>query len=152
MSLIKRDQTRTWDPFKELEEMSSRLNRVFARPMATDDTLKGFDFAPAINVSETPTAYMIKAELPGVKKEDIKVTLERGVLTVSGERKTEQEHKDEKIHRVESSYGSFMRRMSLPEDASAEGIEANHRDGVLSVKIAKHPAEKKPEAKRIPIS
>ena len=154
MSLIKRDPTRLWDPFRELEEMSMRLNRMFGRPFeGLQENLTGFDWTPSVNVSETPTAYLIKAELPGVKKDDVHVDIEAGVLTITGERKQEQEHKDEKYHRVETSYGSFMRRFTVPEDANREGVEATFKDGVLTVKLSKVPAEtKKPETKRIPVA
>jgi HSP20 family protein len=150
MSLIRRESARVWDPFRELEDMSSRLNRVFARSAISDEALKGVDFTPSINVSETPQAYLIKAELPGVKKEDVNLTVENGLLTLRGERKYESEHKDEKVHRVESSYGSFMRQFRVPEDASAEGIEASYKDGVLNVRLPKVPP-KVNEAKRIPV-
>jgi HSP20 family protein len=152
MSLIRRETAKLWDPFKELEDMSARLNRFFMRPLGTSqEALTAFDWAPSINVSEVPNAYVVKAELPGVKKEDISVQLEQGVLTVTGERKQEKEHKDEKMHRMESSYGSFMRSFSLPEDAGRESIEANYRDGMLTVRIPKVPGEKKPEARRIAV-
>lgn len=153
MSLIKRDQPRLWDPFKELEDMSTRLNRFFGRSMLSgQEALTGFDWAPSINVSETPEAYVVKAEVPGVKKEDLKVELDGGVLTITGERKHEQQHKDEKFHRVETSYGSFMRSFSVPENARPEGIEATYKDGMLSVKIAKTKEAPKAQAKRIAIS
>ena len=151
--MMKRQLGGTWDPFRELEEMSTRLNRLYARPANTDETLnlKAFDFMPAIRVNETRTHYVLKADLPGVKKEDIKVTIDKGLLTLSGERKNEQEQKDEKTHRIETMYGSFLRTMSLPADASADGVEATQLEGVLTVKIAKHVAEKRPDAKHIAI-
>lgn len=150
MSLIRRENARVWDPFRELEEMSSRLNRVFARGAVSDEALKGVDFTPSINVSETPQAYVVKAELPGVKKEDVNLTVENGLLTLRGERRYESEHKDERVHRVESAYGSFMRQFRVPEDASADGIEASYKDGVLNVRLPKV-APKTSEAKRIPV-
>jgi HSP20 family protein len=153
MSLIKRDQPRLWDPFKELEDMSTRLNRFFGRSMLSgQEALTGFDWAPSINVSETPESYLVKAEVPGVKKEDLKVELDNGVLTITGERKHEQQHKDEKFHRVETSYGSFMRSFNVPENARPEGIEATYKDGMLSVRIAKAKDAPKAQAKRIAIS
>jgi HSP20 family protein len=152
MSLIRREALgRAWDPFRELEDMSSRLNRVFARNAVSDEALKSVDFTPSINVSETPQAYLIKAELPGVKKEDVHLTVENNLLTLRGERKYESEHKDEKVHRVESAYGSFMRQFRVPEDATPDGIEATYKDGVLSVRLAKSPPKREPEAKRIPV-
>lgn len=153
MSLMRRDQ-RGWDPFRELEEMSTRLNRVFGRsyPMSRE-AMTAFDWAPSINVSETPNAYVLKAELPGVKKDDVKLQLQDGILTISGERRYEQDHKDEKVHRVETAYGSFMRSFSVPEDASADAIEANYKDGMLTVKMPKlAPDQKKKPLKQIPVS
>jgi HSP20 family protein len=94
----------------------------------------------------------VKAEVPGVKKEDLKVELDNGVLTITGERKHEQQHKDEKFHRVETSYGSFMRSFNVPENARPEGIEATYKDGMLSVRIAKAKDAPKAQAKRIAIS
>ena len=136
----------------ELEEMSTRLNRLIGRPFAGfQENLTGFDWTPSIDVSETPTAYLIKAELPGVKKEDVHLDLEAGVLTITGERKQEQEHKDEKFHRVESSYGSFMRRFTVPEDANTEGVEATYKEGMLTVKLGKKPVPEK-QTKHIPVA
>lgn len=153
MSLMKRDVSSGWDPFKELEEMSARLNRLFVRPALADEalSLKGFDFTPAISVSETPTHYLIKADLPGVKKEDIKVTFDKGMLMLSGERRSEHEQKDERMHRIEKTYGSFMRRMTLPSDASMDSVEAAQKEGVLTIRIGKHAPEKRPDAKQIPV-
>lgn len=152
MSLMKRDQ-RSWDPFRELEDMSTRLNRVFGRSFpASREAMTAFDWAPSINVSETPNAYVLKAELPGIKKEEIKLQLEDGILTVSGERRYEQDHKDEKVHRVETAYGSFMRSFSVPEDASADAIEASYKDGMLTVRMPKLAADqKKKSLKQIPV-
>jgi HSP20 family protein len=152
MSLIKRETAKMWDPFKELEDMSARLNRFFVRPFGTSqEALTAFDWAPSINVSEVPNAYVVKAEVPGVKKEELNVQLEQGVLTISGERKQEKEHKDEKMHRMESSYGSFMRSFSLPEDAGRESIEASYKDGMLTLRIPKVPGKSQPENRKIPI-
>ena len=152
MSLLKRETTRMWDPFRELEEMSTRLQRLIGSPLGFQENLTGFDWTPSIDVSETPTAYLIKAELPGVKKEDVHLDLEKSVLTITGERKQEQEHKDEKFHRVESSYGSFMRRFTVPDDANTEGVEATFKDGVLTVKLGKKPAPATTQTKRIPVA
>ena len=152
MSLMKREASRMWDPFRELEDMSSRLNRLFGRSLVSQENLTGFDWTPSIDVSETPTSYLIKAELPGVKKEDVHVDIDAGVLSITGERKQQQEHKDEKYHRVESSYGSFMRRFTVPEDANTEGVEAAFKDGVLTVKLGKKPAPATTQTKRIPVA
>ena len=111
-----------WDPFRELEEMSERLNRVFNRPAArsTDgkETITVADWIPTVDIAETDVEYQIKAELPEVKKDDVRVTVENGVLSISGERKVEKEEKDKKYHRVERAYGRFERSFELLSLAS----------------------------------
>src|SRR4026209_3057069 len=108
-----------WDPFRELEDMSDRLNRMFSRPALPrtngKETMVVADWVPSVDVSETDGAYQIKAEIPDVKKEDVKITLEDGVLTIQGQRKQEQEDKGTKYHLTERSYGSFARTFSLPD-------------------------------------
>src|SRR5215510_14601999 len=107
-----------WDPFRELEDMSDRLNRMFARPALRNsgkEIMTVADWIPTVDISETDHEYLIKAELPEVKKEDVKVTVENGVLTLEGERRQENEEKGKKFHRVERSDGSFVRSFTLPE-------------------------------------
>jgi len=138
-----------WDPFRELEDMSERLNRVFARPALRTtegkEHLTVADWVPTVDISETEQAYLIKAELPEVKKEDVKVTVENGVLTLSGERRQEKEEKGKKYHRIERSYGSFVRSFALPESVDEGGVKAEYKDGVLNLHLPK--AEKaKPKA------
>ena len=138
-----------WDPFRELEDMSERLNRVFARPALRaaggKEHLTVADCMTTVDISETEQAYLIKAELPEVKKEDVKVRVEDGVLTLSGERRQEKEEKGKKFHRVERSYGSFVRSFALPESVDESGVKAEYKDGVLSLHLPK--AEKaKPKA------
>src|SRR5688572_3374586 len=100
-----------WDPFRELEDMSERLNRVFGRSAVargeapSKDALMVFDWAPTVDIVETAEEFQVKAELPEVKKEDVKVSVDRGVLRIEGERKQEKEEKGKKFHRVERSYG-----------------------------------------------
>lgn len=140
MALIRRDEN-VWDPFRELREMSDRMNRMFAlepwgrRAGGGDQALTGADWAPAVNISETDKAYMIRADLPDVKKEDVTVHCEQGTLTIQGERRQEKTEDNERFHRVESSYGRFLRRFALPEDADEAGIEATFKDGSLSVRV-----------------
>jgi HSP20 family protein len=95
------------------------------------------DWAPSVDVSETDGEYQIKAEIPDVKKEDVKVTLEDGVLTIQGERKHEKEEKGRKYHRVERSYGSFARSFTLPDLVDEENVKAEFKDGVLSLQLPK---------------
>ena len=99
-------------------------------------------WTPVANISETETAYLIKAELPEVNKEDVKVTVNEDVITISGERRKEAEQQDEKVHRVESFYGNFSRSFRLPEDADIAAIQAESRNGVLKVRVPKTPAPK----------
>lgn len=138
-----------WDPFRELEEMSNRMNRLFVRRAAGQDggteALSVADWTPTVDVSETEGEYIIKAELPEVKKEDVKVTLEDGLLTIQGERRHERDEKTRKYHRIERAYGRFVRTFSVPEYVDEAKVKAEYRDGVLSLYLPK--AEKaKPRA------
>jgi HSP20 family protein len=129
-----------WDPFRELEDMSDRLNRVFARPATRTngkEALTVADWAPTVDISETEGEYLIKAELPEVKKDDVKVTLEDGILTIQGERRREKDEKTTKYHRVERSYGSFVRSFSLPDQVDENGVKAEYKDGMLNLRIPK---------------
>jgi len=143
-----------WDPFRELEEMSDRLNRMFARPATRTngkETIVVADWTPTVDISETDGEYQIKAEIPDVKKEDVKVTLEDGVLTIQGERKQEKEEKGKKYHRVERSYGSFVRSFSLPDLIDEEKVKAEFKDGVLNLHLPK--SEKaKPKAIEVKVA
>lgn len=130
-----------WDPFRELEEMTDRLNRVLGRQDARrsngKETIVMADWMPVVDISETDADFEIKAELPGVKKEDLKVTLENGVLTLQGERKEEREEKGRRVHRVERSYGRFSRSFSMPDVVDESKVKAEFKDGVLSLHLPK---------------
>ncbi len=130
-----------WDPFRELEEMHNRLSGFFQRAPARrsdgKEALTVSDWAPAVDIVEDEKEYLIKAELPEVRKEDVKVTVENGVLMISGERRLEKEQKGRKYHRVERAYGSFVRSFMLPDDADAARIRADFDHGVLQVHVAK---------------
>jgi HSP20 family protein len=101
------------------------------------ETMVVADWVPSVDVSETDGDYQIKAELPDVKKEDVKVTVENGVLTIQGERKQEKEEKGKKYHRVERSYGSFVRSFTLPDLVDEEKVKAEFKDGVLNLQLPK---------------
>lgn len=130
-----------WDPFRDLEEMSNRLNRLFDRPALRTgngrESLTVADWVPSVDISETDTEYLIKAELPEVRKEDVKVTLEDGVLTIQGERRQEKEEKSKKFHRVERSYGSFVRCFTLPDYVDDAKVKAEYREGILNLHLPK---------------
>lgn len=144
MSLIRR--TDPWDPFRDFDDLGNRLGRLFGR----NEQLALADWSPACNVSETDAEYRVHAELPGVDKADVKVALEQGILTIQGERKQRREDKNEKVHRVESAYGKFVRRFAMPDDVDAEKVLATFDKGVLDVRIAKLPVARK-TAREIPI-
>lgn len=129
-----------WNPARELEEMSDRLNRVLtrgARGRNENEAMTVADWIPLVDISETTAEYVIKAEIPEVKKEDVKVTLEHGVLTVQGIRRQEAEEKGKKYHRVERSYGSFVRRFSLPDLVDDMKVQAVFKEGILMLHLPK---------------
>jgi HSP20 family protein len=133
MSLIR------WDPFNDVDTLFHRLApRSFANwPGLTESNGTKLDWAPSADISETDKEYLIRAELPAVKKEDVLVTFDDGMITIKGDRKQQKEDKNEKFHRVESFYGSFERRFSLPENVNADAINCESKDGVLTVHIPK---------------
>lgn len=135
MNLVK------WNPFRELEDVSNRLNSIFgrfpAKAESDQEMLVMSDWTPSVDISETDTAYLVKGEIPGVKKEDIKVTIEDGMITMRGERKQEKEEKNEKFHRIERSYGNFMRSFRIPDDADESAVKAEFKDGMISVTLPK---------------
>jgi HSP20 family protein len=143
-----------WDPFKELEDMQSRLATLFGRmPVRKDggkEAMTVAEWVPLVDIVEDEKEYLIKAELPEVKKEDVKVTVEDDVLTITGERKYEKEEKGKKYHRVERAYGSFERSFTLPEDADGSKVSAEFKDGILKVRLPK--SEKaKPKAVEVKV-
>ena len=130
-----------WDPFRELEEVSDRLNRVFGRSLTGKsdgkETMTVADWTPSVDISETEGEYVIKAELPEVKKDDVKITLEEGVLSIQGERKHEKEEKGKKFHRIERAYGRFVRSFVVPDYVDEAKIKAEYQDGVLQLHLPK---------------
>ena len=133
MTLVK------WNPFRELEDMSERLSRLTGRPVwpTGEESLITAEWSPVVDIEETEKEYLIKAELPEVKKEDVKVFIKDGVLTIEGERTQEKEEKDKKFHRIERSYGKFMRCFSMPEDADVNRVKADFVSGMLNVHLGK---------------
>lgn len=135
----------TWDPFQELNELHNRLNSLFGRTALRagngGEGITVADWAPAVDISEDDKEFVVKAELPGLRREDVKVTVEEGVLSISGERKAEKEEKTKKYHRIERSYGSFVRSFTLPEGCDPAKVNAEFKDGILNVHLAKSPKD-----------
>src|SRR5712671_1718377 len=131
-----------WNQLRQLEALQHGLGSLFSRPPAQwaegqEEPMAVAEWAPLVDISEDDKEYLIKAELPEVKKENVKVTAEEGTLTITGERKFEKEEKGKRYHRVERAYGSFGRSFSFPDDASPGKVTADFKDGVLTVHLAK---------------
>ena len=136
-----------WDPICQMQEMQSRVASLFGQrmPLKKDGGEEGFmltEWIPPVDIAEDDKEYAIKVELPGVNKEDVRVSVEGGVLSISGERKAEKEEKNKKYHRIERSYGSFARSFTLPEGAAGDKVSAEFKDGILRVHLPKNEAAK----------
>ncbi len=133
-----------WNPFRELDEVQNRLSSFFGHGFSRlgngDGGLKMAEWSPQVDITEDGKEYLIKADLPDMKKDAVKVMVENGVLSISGERKSEKEEKNKTFHRIERSYGSFERTFTMPDDADAKAMKAEFKDGVLRVHVPKNPA------------
>jgi HSP20 family protein len=128
-----------WDPFKEMDDLHKQLSTFFnlgpSRAQTGQENMTVPQWLPLGDITEDDKVYLIKVELPEVKKENVKVTVENGVLTISGERHFEKEEK--KYHRVERSYGRFTRSFGVPDDADDTKVNAEFKDGLLTVHLPK---------------
>jgi HSP20 family protein len=131
-----------WDPFGDMQRLTERMLRDYS------GSLEGRAFSPAVDIYEDSDAIYMKAELPGIKPDDVSIDVENHVLTLRGERKLEREDKREGYRRIESSYGAFTRSFALPEGAETEKVEAEIEDGVLKLRI---PKQAEAATKNIPI-
>lgn len=126
---------------REFESLQSRLSNILDIPSGfgngRKESLTIAEWTPSVDIIENEKEYVIKAELPEVEQKDVKVTVQNGVLTLSGERRFEKEEKGKKYHRIERSYGSFIRSFDLPDDADAEQVDAKFSGGVLTVHVTK---------------
>jgi HSP20 family protein len=125
-----------WDPFQDLLAIQDEMNQLFGRAR-TQGQAGGRMWAPALDISERKDAYVVTVEVPGVKGDDIDITLEDGLLTIQGERQFASETSEQQYHRVERRYGSFRRSITLPAQVKADAIEASFEDGVLEVVVPK---------------
>ena len=136
-----------WEPFREFTTLQNEKNRLFntvfdaPAPGNGGSTLRRW--MPAMDLVETDDHFVLRADLPGMKEEDVKIEFEDGTLTVSGERKAEHESKNEGYYRVERAFGTFSRSLTLPQGIDPEAVSASFTDGVLEVRIPK-PEERKP--------
>jgi HSP20 family protein len=145
-----------WDPFHELDDLQNRLSTLFGRAPVKksgepQESLRVAEWAPLVDITEDPKEYLIKAELPDMKKDEVKINVQNDVLSISGERKYEKEEKDKKHHRIERAYGSFLRSFTIPEDADPEQVSAEFTDGLLRVHLLKT-ARVKPKSIEIKVS
>ena len=122
-----------WSPFSELDVMQRQLSHIFD----DRDTASG-RWQPAVDIRETEDALIVAAELPGIDKKDVKVGINDGVLTISGERRYEKEVDEKNAHRIERAYGTFERSFSLPTNVDASKVDAKMENGVLTLTLHKH--------------
>src|SRR4029450_5764144 len=135
----------TWNPLREMDEALNRFNPFFLagfpNRMGSGEihrlTVAGW--SPEVDISQDDHEYLLKADLPEMKKDDVRVTVEDGILSVSGERKSVKEEQKKKFHRIERSFGNFRRSFTLPEDADSTKVTAEFRDGVLKVHLPTTP-------------
>lgn len=132
-----------WEPAREVDSLQSEVNRVFDAFFGNAAGPRARRWVPAMDLVETDDHLVLKADLPGLEREDVNIEVKDGVLTVSGERRAEQEEKSEGYYRVERAFGGFSRSLTLPDGIDAERIHADFDKGVLEVRIPK-PAERKP--------
>jgi HSP20 family protein len=142
-----------WEPVRELNTIQSEMNRLFNTlfdaPAPANGTARRW--IPAMDLVETADAFVLRADLPGLTEKDVNIEFEDNVLTISGERKSEHEEKKEGYYRVERSYGSFSRSLTLPEGVDPDAVKADFDRGVLEVRVPK-PEERKPRKVAISVA
>ena len=142
-----------WEPYRELNTLQERLNRLFQDSYArgADELMTAGSFVPAVDVYEDEHAITLKVEAPGIEQKDIDIRVENNTLTVRGERKFEQEEKEENFHRIERRYGAFARSFTLPNTVDTDKVTAEYENGVLRIQLAKR-AEAKPKQIKVSVS
>ena len=142
-----------WDPFQNLAGLQEQVNRLFdtSFPGPRSDNSALTAWAPAVDIYETENELVLKADLPDINEKDLDVRVENNMLTIRGERKFDQQVKEDNYLRVERTYGSFSRSFSLPNTVSTEGIKAEYKNGVLTVELTKR-AESKPKQVKVNVT
>ena len=131
-----------WDPFRGLEGIQARVNRLYDFPARVEDETFFANWNPRVDIQETDTEFLLKADLPDVKKDDVKVEFDNGVLNVEGERRQEKEDKGKRFHRLEREFGKFVRRFAMPTEIDSTKVRAEFKEGVLHVFLPKAPSAK----------
>ena len=141
MALIRwqRPETARWSPLRQLTNLRDEIDRLFDEPFSFLGETQPFmgGWSPALDVFEDKDNLLVKAELPGMKKEDIEISLHDNVLSLSGERKEEHKHQEGEIHRSERFVGKFQRTLTLPTPVAADKVKASYKDGILTVTLPK---------------
>jgi HSP20 family protein len=142
-----------WEPFRGLNTLQEQVNRLFEDSVTRTRSSQAelASWAPAVDIFETENELVVKADLPDVQEKDIDVRVENNTLTIRGERKFNNEVHEDNYLRVERAYGTFTRSFSLPNTVNTEGIHAEYRSGVLSVRMPKR-EETKPKQIKISVS
>lgn len=144
-----------WDPFRELANLQERMNRLFSdwriRPTWESEEIGQGSWIPPVDIYETADAVVLKAELPGISKDDINVEVKDNTLTLRGEKKFEKEVKEENYYRVERSYGTFQRSFSLPSTVQQDKVKAKFKDGILEITLPKA-EEAKPKQIKVDVA
>jgi HSP20 family protein len=131
-----------WEPFRDMLSLRADMDRLFSSLFGGAYEEREGMWAPIVDIEEDNDSIMVKAEIPGMQKEDIKVSVQSNILTITGERKHESETKNKTFHRVERSYGKFSRMITLPTDVDSDKVKANYKDGILSITLPKPEAVK----------
>lgn len=141
-----------WEPLRDIESLFDRYTMHLPWPAGrASSMLGGTDWNPRVDIVESDDSYRIQADIPGVSKDDLKVAVQDGVLTIQGERKQEQEEENKRFHRVERFYGSFTRSFTLPEDADVNALKASASEGQLTVTIPRKASSPASEQVHVPV-
>jgi HSP20 family protein len=141
-----------WEPLKDIEDLFDRYTMSLPWPRLRSSAIAGVaEWSPRVDIAESDDAYQIHADIPGVEKGDLNVSVQDGVLTIQGERRQEQRDDNARIHRLERFYGSFTRSFTLPADADIAGLKASSSDGQLTVTVPKKASSPAAEAVQVPV-
>lgn len=137
----------TLSPLRAIADLESEMDRLMTSSFAWPEEFEGVDFSPPCNIRETEREFVVEFDIPGIKKEDVKIEIENNRLSVSGERSDLREEKDARHFLTETSYGSFMRSFQLPSQVDENKVDARYAEGVLTVTVPKTAATKSKQVK-----